>query len=90
MKPIRWTTHAQVKTANREIERVEAEMAVRQPDATAPAGPQRQFHQRRYFDPTLQAEMLLRVLVEETDAELVVVTLYKTSKFKKYEGGQSE
>jgi hypothetical protein len=31
--------------------------------------------------------MLLRVVVEETDAELVVVTLYKTSKFRKYEGG---
>lgn len=50
----------------------------------------RQFHQRSYQDTTLNTEMLLRVLVEETDAEMVVVTLYKTSKFKKYEGGQSE
>jgi len=31
--------------------------------------------------------MLLRVLVEETDAEMVVVTLYKTSKLGKYEKG---
>jgi uncharacterized protein YuzE len=29
--------------------------------------------------------MLLRVVVEETDTELTVVTFYKTSKFAKYE-----
>ena len=40
---------------------------------------------RRYFDEILEAEMLLRVVVEETDVELTVVTLYKTSKFAKYE-----
>jgi hypothetical protein len=32
--------------------------------------------------------MLLRVVVEETAEEFVIVTLYKTSKFKKYEGEQ--
>ena len=31
--------------------------------------------------------MLLRVIVEESDTEMVVVTLYKTSKFRKYEAG---
>jgi hypothetical protein len=29
--------------------------------------------------------MLMRVLVEETTSEYVVITLYKTSKFGKYE-----
>jgi hypothetical protein len=33
--------------------------------------------------------MLLRVLIEETDSEMAVVTLYKTPKFGKYEKGQS-
>ena len=42
---------------------------------------------RRYFDDVLQSEMLLRVVVAETDAEMAVITLYKTSKFTKYEGG---
>jgi len=28
--------------------------------------------------------MLVRVVVEETESELVVVTLYKTSKLRKY------
>lgn len=43
---------------------------------------------RRYFDSVLQTEMLLRVVAEETQAEWVIVTLYKTSKFEKYEGEQ--
>jgi hypothetical protein len=42
---------------------------------------------RRYFDAILETEMLLRVVVEETDTQLTVVTLYKTSKFAKYERG---
>lgn len=41
---------------------------------------------RRYFDELLETEMLLRVVVEETGTERVVVTLYKTSRFRKYEG----
>ena len=28
--------------------------------------------------------MLLRAVIEETDGEIVVVTIYKTSKLKKY------
>jgi hypothetical protein len=31
--------------------------------------------------------MLLRVVVEQTAEELVIVTRYKTSKFQKYEEG---
>ena len=52
----------------------------------------RDFHifMRRYADSVLQTEMLLRVVVEETETEWVIVTLYKTSKFKKYEGGQKQ
>jgi len=42
---------------------------------------------RRHRDAVLQNEMLLRVIAEETDADLVIITLYKTSKFTKYEGG---
>lgn len=39
---------------------------------------------RRYFDRRLGREMLLRVIIEETEAELVVVTTYKTSQVDKY------
>jgi hypothetical protein len=39
---------------------------------------------RRYFDQVLQQEMLLRLVLEETMAETVVITVYKTSQMKKY------
>jgi hypothetical protein len=39
---------------------------------------------RRYFDPVLKREMLLRVVVEETIGETSVVTVYKTSRMDKY------
>ena len=89
MKPVRWTAHALREIARREIDRAEAELALQQPDAVIPAPPSRCFHQRRYLDKSLGETMLLRVLVEETATERVLVTLYKTSKFKKYEEGQN-
>jgi hypothetical protein len=58
-----------------------------QPDSIVSGQAPRSILMRRYFDNILETEMLLPIVVEETDAELVVVTLYKTSKFRKYEGG---
>ena len=87
MKPIRWSAHARKKAAKREINKTDVEQTVMQPDAIVPGQPPRSIFMRRYFDEILETEMLLRVVVEEADAELVVVTLYKTSKFRKYEGG---
>ena len=37
----------------------------------------------RYSDAKLQHEMALCVLIEETETERIVVTLYKTSQLKK-------
>lgn len=44
---------------------------------------------RRYFDTLLQQEMLLRVVIEEAAEEMVVVTVYKTSRFDRYLGEAS-
>lgn len=84
MKPIRWTTHALKQAAAREISAAEVEQALAHPDAITAGQPPRQIFMRRYFDGLLQTEMLLRVVVEETEAERVVVSLYKTSRFAKY------
>ena len=65
----------------------EVEKTVVQPDSIAPGQPPRKIYMRRYVDAVLQTEMLLRVAVEEFADELIIVTLYKTSKFKKYEPG---
>ncbi|MFM2293925.1 MAG: hypothetical protein RLZZ350_338 [Verrucomicrobiota bacterium] len=89
MKPVRWTPHALHELAKREVDRDEVDLTLRLPDAVIPATPVRTFFQRRYLDHALSETMLLRVLVEETEFELVIVTLYKTSKLQKYETGSS-
>lgn len=46
---------------------------------------------RRYQDKTLEQEMLLRVIVEETENDRVVVSVYKTSRIQRYlKGLQNE
>jgi len=50
-------------------------------------GQSSRFMMRRYFDLRLQQHMLLRVLVEESAAEDVVITVYITSKIDKYMKG---
>ena len=71
--------------AARDILREEAERTLAVPDRIAEGRPPRFIYQRRYHDALLGEEMLLRVVIEETELERVVVTLYKTSKFTKYE-----
>ena len=39
---------------------------------------------RRYFDERLQQEMLIRVVLEETENERVITTVYIASKIGKY------
>ena len=87
MKPIHWLPHARKKVAVREVSTSEVEKTIAEPDSVAPGQPPRQIFMRRYWDEVLQTEMLMRVVVEETADELMIVTLYKTSKFKKYEEG---
>ena len=85
MKAIRWTQHAVQELARREVSREEAEQTLAAPDRIVPGKPPRVIYQRRYQDALLGEEMLLRLVVEETEMELVVVTLYKTSKIRKYD-----
>jgi uncharacterized protein DUF4258 len=87
MKPIRWSAHARKKATKREVQENEVERTIARPDSIVPGQLRRRVFIRRYFDTILETEMLLRVVVEETETELTVVTLYKTSKFAKYEGG---
>ena len=75
------------KAAKREVQENEVERTIARPDSIVPSQWRRRIFMRRYFDTLLETEMLLRVVVQETDTELIVVTLYKTSKFAKYEGG---
>jgi hypothetical protein len=46
--------------------------------------PDREIRRRRYYDQLLQQDMLLRVIVEKTKPDIVVVTVYKTSQISRY------
>jgi hypothetical protein len=83
MKPIRWTDHALQNLAAREIDRSEADETIARPKFVIPDPPDRQILMRRYSDPVLNQDMLLRVVVEETASEIVVVTVYKSSQFSR-------
>ena len=52
------------------------------PGGGLPGG--RTVRMRRYFDTLLGQEMLLRIVVEESDEKIVVVTAYKTSQIQRY------
>ena len=86
MRPARWSSHAEKKLLHREIDRVQTEKTLEEPDEIIPIDPSRVIYQRLYFDELLNQHMLLRVVVEETAHERVVITLYKTSRLQKYRG----
>jgi hypothetical protein len=84
LKRIRWSSHALKNLAEREIDREEAERTLADPEAVAPSQPPRLVFMRRYYDQVLQQDVLLRLVVEETAMETVVITVYKTSQVHKY------
>lgn len=84
MKPVRWSNHAIQNLAEREIDRSEVELTMRNPEFTVSDPPAREVYMRRYVDRVLQQEMLLRVIAEQTETESVVVTVYKTSQLSRY------
>ncbi len=75
---------------DREIPREEAEAVLANPEAEEERPEGRRVVMGRYVDPRLGRDMLLRIIVDETPEERVVVTLYKTSQVSKYlvGGGQ--
>lgn len=84
MKPLRFSPHAEANLTAREIAREDATAAIRHPQRREAARPPREIVTRQYFDTVTGQTMLLRAVIEESDREITVVTLYKTSKLKKY------
>jgi hypothetical protein len=92
-KSIRWTEHADRSLVERQIDRQTAERTLRSPDlvTNVEGDSVRYVYQGKYFDSALGRPMLLRIIVEESLEEMVVVTLYRTSKLEKYgTGGANE
>lgn len=84
VKPIRFTSHAEDNLKARSISPEEIEETIRNPDREEDARSPRRVASRQYFDDVLNKEMLLRVITEEDDECISVITLYKTSKITKY------
>ncbi len=84
MKSLRWTSHALEALVDRGIDRAEVERTIAAPELSVVDPPRRAVLIRRYFDGWLGRQMLLRVVVEETPDEQVVVTVYKTAQIAKY------
>jgi len=84
MKPIRFSPHAEANLKAREIAREDGEAAIRNPARRETGRPPREIVTRGYHDKVTGEEMLLRAVIEESENEISVVTLYKTSKIKKY------
>ncbi len=81
---IRWTDHALDNLTEREIDPTIAESTLNEPEFTVPDSPGRTILMRRYQDRLLQQPMVLRIVIEENDDEIAVVTVYKTSQLRRY------
>jgi hypothetical protein len=67
LKLVRWSSHAKRMLLKREVEQAEAEQTLTHPDEILPGQPPRMVYQRVYFDRMLGQEMLLRLVVEESE-----------------------
>jgi len=76
--------------AARQVDRELVEQAIRSPEQVVPDkdDPARQIHQSRFVDATGR-DKLLRVVVEEHANEVLVVTVYPASNFKRYWKGET-
>ncbi len=84
MKSIRWTNHAEIKARQRAISHDAVIQAIQNPDQITPGHFPRSVYSKRYYDEQLQVDMLLRIIVEESESELIIISAYKTSKIAKY------
>jgi hypothetical protein len=90
LKPIRITDYCEGRIVARKLDCALVEQVIRSPEQVVPDedDPNRQIHQSRFRD-VKGVEKLLRIVVEENKDEIVAVTVYSASKFKRYWKGAS-
>ena len=77
------TDHAQWEAKRRQIDLKMIKKLVKNPQQQIRSG-KRLIFQEKYFDKFQEKEMLLRTVAEEEGDTRRVITVYKTSKIKKY------
>ncbi len=84
VRPFRWSDHALRNLVARRIDRKTADAVLQEPEVVADGRLGRKVYMGCYLDENHGSEMLLRIVVEDAANEVVVVTLYKTSRLEKY------
>lgn len=82
--PLLLTDHAQEQLVKRGIPESLVRETIAAPDAVHEGRFPRTVLVKHYFDEKLNRAMLIRMVVEFTREAVVVVTVHKTSKFRKY------
>jgi len=80
---IRWLLHARQRYEERGIRETLVRQTVREPEQEFGHGTHRVF-QRRYYDATRRKEYLVRVFVEVKQGTILIRSVYRTSKIRKY------
>ena len=78
-----FSKHAEDEMKKRKIERRDALKVIKNPQQKSVVG-NLHVYQSIYSDKLLGKEMLLRVFIKESLKSLEIITMYKTSKIKKY------
>jgi len=78
------TNHARFELKIRNISEEDVKFAVRNPQQKLPSKKGRVIIQNKYYDKIENKEMLLRIIGFERGDSFEVITVYKTSKIKKY------
>jgi hypothetical protein len=82
MAAVRFSLYALDQLRERDISESEARLAVESPDQVVPGRRGRKVAHKRFREQ--DREHLLRVVFEESAGDVVVVTVYKTAKIRKY------
>ena len=78
-----FTKHAEIELIRRKIEKKLVINTIKNPQQKS-RFEDLYIYQSKYFDKNLKKEMLLRIFIKEGLKGLEVITVYKTSKIKKY------
>ena len=78
------SAHAVFEAKRRDIDEKLIQSMVMEPQQKISSKKWRVVVQGRYFDHIENKEMLLRIIGKETPDKFEVITIYKTSKIKKY------
>ena len=87
MKKISWHGHAKQRILERSIDPKIVLLAIKEPEQVFTKNKFKVLH-RRYYETAHRKHYLLRIFIEENPHEIVIYSVYKTSKINKYWRGQ--